>query len=573
MKRPSKFRIFLLVVLAVLLAMAFLQDRAGPEISPGSTLVLEIGGEYVEAAQPSLIARALGEDQRSFVSLLSTLTMAERDDRLAAVVLVIRPLQIGWGKADELRAAVGRLGDAGRKTVAFLEVASFSATREYYVATAADEIYVVEGGAVPVVGLAAEYLFLGGLWEKLGVGFEVGKAGKYKSAVESYTGRGMSEPTREMAESLLDSANGAFVDAIAEGRGMDRTSVVAAIDRGPVLPVELVVQGLADGSLHLDELLEEMPGEIVRHDTYAGVLPAEVGFRPVASVALVYGSGPVVQGRGSRSWGGGSVMASKTLAETIAQAAEDPQIDAILLRIDSPGGSALAAEEIWRAIVAAREHGKPIVASFSDLAASGGYYVAAAADGVVSNGGTLTGSIGVFALRPLMGGALDKLGVARESMTRGAYADFLLASEPLSDGARARLQGIVQSTYELFLERVAEGRPLELGQVDAVAQGRVWAGRQALEIGLVDEIGGLRAAVDRIRRALELDPDADVELVARPAPKRLSEELAELLEARLARVVYEALPLPRGFGWVDSLLATVSADGPLLVPPVLVEIR
>ena len=573
MKRPSKFRIFLLVVLAVLLAMAFLQDRAGPEISPGSTLVLEIGGEYVEAAQPSLIARALGEDQRSFVSLLSTLTMAERDDRLAAVVLVIRPLQIGWGKADELRAAVGRLGDAGRKTVAFLEVASFSATREYYVATAADEIYVVEGGAVPVVGLAAEYLFLGGLWEKLGVGFEVGKAGKYKSAVESYTGRGMSEPTREMAESLLDSANGAFVDAIAEGRGMDRTSVVAAIYRGPVLPVELVVQGLADGSLHLDELLEEMPGEIVRHDTYAGVLPAEVGFRPVASVALVYGSGPVVQGRGSRSWGGGSVMASKTLAETIAQAAEDPQIDAILLRIDSPGGSALAAEEIWRAIVAAREHGKPIVASFSDLAASGGYYVAAAADGVVSNGGTLTGSIGVFALRPLMGGALDKLGVARESMTRGAYADFLLASEPLSDGARARLQGIVQSTYELFLERVAEGRPLELGQVDAVAQGRVWAGRQALEIGLVDEIGGLRAAVDRIRRALELDPDADVELVARPAPKRLSEELAELLEARLARVVYEALPLPRGFGWVDSLLATVSADGPLLVPPVLVEIR
>ena len=573
MKRPSKFRIFLLVVLAVLLAMAFLQDRAGPEISPGSTLVLEIGGEYVEAAQPSLIARALGEDQRSFVSLLSTLTMAERDDRLAAVVLVIRPLQIGWGKADELRAAVGRLGDAGRKTVAFLEVASFSATREYYVATAADEIYVVEGGAVPVVGLAAEYLFLGGLWEKLGVGFEVGKAGKYKSAVESYTGRGMSEPTREMAESLLDSANGAFVDAIAAGRGRERTSVGAALARGPVLPVELVVQGLADGSLHLDELLEEMPGEIVRHDTYAGVLPAEVGFRPVASVALVYGSGPVVQGRGSRSWGGGSVMASKTLAETIAQAAEDPQIDAILLRIDSPGGSALAAEEIWRAIVAAREHGKPIVASFSDLAASGGYYVAAAADGVVSNGGTLTGSIGVFALRPLMGGALDKLGVARESMTRGAYADFLLASEPLSDGARARLQGIVQSTYELFLERVAEGRPLELGQVDAVAQGRVWAGRQALEIGLVDEIGGLRAAVDRIRRALELDPDADVELVARPAPKRLSEELAELLEARLARVVYEALPLPRGFGWVDSLLATVSADGPLLVPPVLVEIR
>lgn len=573
MKRPSKLRIFLVVLLAVLLAMLFFQERGGPEISPGSTLVLELEGTYVEAQRSSLVARALGEDQRPFAALLSTIAMAERDDRLAAVVLVIRPLSIGWGKSGELREAIARLRAAGRKTIAFLEIASFSASREYYVATAADEVYVVQGGAVPVVGLAAEYFFLGGLWEKLGVTFEVGKAGKYKSAVESYAGTGMSEPTREMTASLLDSANDAFVDAIADGRGMSREAVVTAIDAGPVLPVELVMQGFADGSLHVDELLEQMPGEIVREHTYARVLPSEVGFQPVATVALVYGSGTVVQGRGSRSRSGGPVMASETVSDAIRDAAEDPEIDAILLRIDSPGGSALAAEEIWRAVVSARQYGKPIIASFSDLAASGGYYVAAAADGIVSNGGTLTGSIGVFAIRPVLGGTLDKLGIGLESMTRGRYADLLLAGEPLSEGARARLQGMVLSTYELFLERVAQGREMPIGEVDAVAQGRVWTGRQALDVGLVDELGGLRVAVNRIRRDLQLDPDADVELVPRPAPKQLSEEIAELLDARLARAVREGLPLPGAARVFESWWTELPTDSPLLVPPGLVEIR
>ena len=572
MKRPSKLRIFLLVLLGLVLASLLFSEAEGPPIAEGSTLVIELEGEYVEGPRSPLVSRLLGERTNSFAALLSTLAMAERDDRLDNVILVIRPLGMGWGKAGELREAIARLRDAGRRTIAFLEIASFSASREYYVASVADEVYVVTGGAVPVVGLAAEYFFLGGLWEKLGVTFEIGKAGKYKSAVEAYSGTGMSEASREMAESLLDSTNDAFLAAIGDGRSMDADAVRSAIDRGPMMPGELVELGLADGSLHLDELLDDMPGEIVRQSRYAAVTPAEVGFEPVAHVGVVYASGTVVSGRGSRVRGE-PVMASETISEAIHDAAENPEIDAIILRIDSPGGSALAAEQIWRSIATARQHDKPIIASFSDLAASGGYYVAAGADAIVANGGTLTGSIGVFALRPVLGGALDKLGIGLESMTRGEHADFLLAGRPLSTGARMRLQGIVLSTYQLFLDRVAEGRSLPLADVDAVAQGRVWTGRQAREIGLVDELGGMRVALDRVRSELDLAPDADVLIVPYPEPTTLSQEIAELLDARVAEAVAGHLPLPNAVRALESWWADLPLESPLLVPPLLVEIR
>lgn len=573
MKRPSKFRIFLILVVLVFLASLYFGEQRGPVIAAGSTLVIEIEGEYVESPQAPLIGRLLGDTTRPFASLLSTLAMAERDDRLAVVVLVIRPVGIGWGKAGELRDAILRLEAAGRRTVAFLEIASFSATREYYVASAAQEVFVVTGGAVPVVGLAAEYYFLGGLWEKLGIFFEVGKAGRYKSAVESIAGTGMSEASREMAASLLDSANDAFIEGVAEGRNLEPSAVIAAIDVGPVLPQELIDQKLADGVMHLDQLLEQMPGEIVREDVYAGVRLDEIGFDPVARVALIYGSGNVVSGHGSRSRDGSPVMAAETLVEALHDAATDPSVDAILLRIDSPGGSALAAEQIWRAVAAARENDKPIIASFSDLAASGGYYVASAADAIVSNGGTLTGSIGVFALRPVVGGALDKLGIGLESMTRGRHADFLLAGEPLSDGAREKLQTMVLDIYQLFLERVAEGRDLEIAEVDAIGQGRVWTGRQAAERGLVDQLGGMRVAVDRIRADLGLDPNADVELIPFPAPMTFSEELAELIDSRIAASVSRLLPLPAAVRQIESWWTELPLGSPILVPPLLVEIR
>jgi protease-4 len=566
-------RLGILVLLGLGVLFVLLRGQEGPSIEPGSCLVLELEGRYVEAPRASLLARVLGEETRPFVGLLAQLALAQRDDRLAHVVLVIRPLEIGWGKAGELRDAIARLRAAGRRTTAYLDLASFSASREFYIATAADEIYVVPGGNVPVIGLAAEYFFLGGMWQKLGVDFEVAKAGRYKSAVESYAGTGMSEASKEMANSLLDSTHEAFVAAVAEGRGLTDEAVRAAIDAGPMLPKELMSLSLVDGVEHLDVLLDRIGGEIVRQSTWARVQPEDVGFEAKAKFALVYGSGTVVQGRAGRSASGRQVFASQTVSEAIHDAAEDEAIDAIILRIDSPGGSALASEQIWRALQEAREHDKPIIASFSDVAASGGYYVAAGADAIVAPGGSLTGSIGVFALRPVLGAALAKIGIRMESLTRGRYADFLLAGEPLSEGARERLQASVLETYGLFLERVAEGRSLPVEQVDAIGQGRVWTGRQAVERGLVDELGGLHEAVALAKRKLGLDEDADAVLVAYPEPRSVGEELSDMLRGSLGGLGLARLGLPEVLQPVESWILDLPAEGPLLVPPVLVEIR
>ena len=571
--RGRRIRICVLLVIGLFVAMFFLAEEPTTDIDDGSTLVLEVGGAYVEAAQAPWLSRALGESSPPFVGLLSLFDHAEMDSRLAAVVIVIRPLSIGWGKVGELRQALERLSASGHRTVAYLDMASFSGSREYFLASAADEIWVVPAGIVPLVGLAAEYYFLGGLWEKLGIEFDVAKAGRYKSAVEAYTATGMSEPSREMANSLLDATNDFFLSGIAQGRDISVGAVRTAIDQGPISPVELKGLGLVDSVGHLDDLLSEIGGPVVDHEVYAQVDPAELGFDPTTRVALVYGSGTVVSTAGPRSGRSGSVFAADRFDRALTQAAQDPSVDAIIVRIDSPGGSAMASEEIWRSIDGARKEGKPIIASFSDLAASGGYYAASAADEIVSNDATLTGSIGVFALRPVYGGGLAKLGVSIDSLTRGKYADFILSSRPLSVGAKKRLQSMVLQIYDLFVRRVAEGREMELSEVDRVGQGRVWTGSQAYEIGLVDHLGGLHTALDRVRDHLGLPPGEDLAVVVFPSPRTLGEELTDILDAKIEGVVAARWPMPKALRGLGAWLSGLEMEGPLVVPPYLVEIR
>ena len=359
MIRRRKIRLCLIVLVVLGVVLLWGGEEPGPTIEEGSTLVLEVGGAYVEATQSPWLARALGEGSPPFSGLLSLFALAERDSRLDRVVIVIRPLAIGWGKVGELRQAIERLEAAGHETVAYLDMAAFRGSREYFLASAADEVWLVPAGSVPVLGLAAQYYFLGGLWEKLGIDFDVAKAGRYKSAVEVYTATGMSDPSREMANSLLDSTNDFFLSGIAQARGLSATELRAAIDQGPVLPAELETFGLIDGVEHLDDLVGGYSGPVVRHDTYAAVKPAEVGFDPVARAAIIYGTGTVVSGHRPRSRGGESLFAARSTAKSLALAVDDPTIDAIILRIDSPGGSALAAEESGAASARRAKRGNP----------------------------------------------------------------------------------------------------------------------------------------------------------------------------------------------------------------------
>jgi protease-4 len=265
-------------------------------------------------------------------------------------------------------------------------------------------------------------------------------------------------------------------------------------------------------------------------------------------------------------------MASDTVAEALEMAADDPDIDAIIFRIDSPGGSVLAADIIWRTLEVAKQSGKPLIASFSNVAASGGYYVAAGADAILAPPGSVTGSIGVFAIRPVLEGLLEKLEINAESMTRGAHADLLITSQPLSPETAAIMDREVEAIYRLFIERVAAGRKLDLQKVDRIAQGRVWTGEQALERGLIDELGGLTEAVMRAKRALGLDADADVALIPYPEADSLAEQLSDTWRRISLEIVPES-PLKGLAERVQTWFEAAPAGAPLLVPPFVLDIR
>jgi protease-4 len=561
----------------LLLVLAWLMGGRGPRVEDGTVLVIDLEGSYVETHATPLLSRLLGSPERPLIDLLSELAKAERDERLSTVVFRIRPVSIGWGKADEIRAAIARLSERGRRTVAYLEVEKYGANREYFIATGADEIYMAPGSRNPFVGLAAEYLFLGGFMEKIGVEVEYERIGKYKSAVESFAESKMSEANREMTTALLDSVYGRFVEAIAEARSLTPEQVHAAVDAAPATPTEMREHGLTDGIGFFDEILErvreaEEKRPVMKGAEYARVDPSSVGFDPIASFALIYGTGPVVTGGGSSGASGRQVFASTTISEAFEAAIEAPDIDAIIFRIDSPGGSAMASDLVWRATQRAREKGKPVIASFSDAAASGGYYVACGADRIVSQPATLTGSIGVFVLRPMLAGLFEKLGVGVEAMTRGEHADLLLASRPLSPSTRRRLRADVRGVYETFVGRVAAGRGLTPEAVDAIGQGRVWTGTQASEIGLVDALGGLRTAVLEAKSAIGLDADADVVLVSYPLPRSLAQQMAEALGVSV-RATVSSLSLPSAFRQLVTTLQVLPAGTPLLIPPGLAEIH
>jgi len=547
-----------------------------PQIESGSTLVLTLEGEYVEDSV-SALSQFFGSPQQSLVELLSQLRRAESDSRIARVLLRVRGLEIGWGRAGEIREALRALSEA-KETVALLEYEGYG-NIEYYVASAADRVIANPAANTPFVGLAAEFLFFGESFEKIGIEFEYERIGRYKSAVESFAGSRMSDANREMQTALLDAIEARFISQIAAARGVEEEQLRAAVAAAPASPRGMREHALVDSVSDYAEVLRDLGNPaLVDGETWAQAAPEKESATPPHRIALIYGSGMVVTGESNPR--GGQVMASDTLAEALREASQDSEIKAIVLRINSPGGSPLASEMIWRAIRAARAEGKPVIVSMSDLAASGGYYVASAADRIVSRPETLTGSIGVFALRPVLAGLFDKLGVGVDSLTRGEHADLLLLSAPLSPESRAVLRRDVVAIYETFLTRVAEGRGMERDAVDAVGRGRVWTGDQALALGLVDRLGGLREAVALALEQVGVKPDAGVTLVEFPRPRPFLQQLADLaappsIEVGLAEAGRAAhlAPLPASLRSLIPGAAHLQPGAPLLLPSAWVEIR
>jgi protease-4 len=385
------------------------------------------------------------------------------------------------------------------------------------------------------------------LFEKVGVQPQVEAIGVYKSAADMFRRTNMSEPDREATRAILDGIYGRFLDAVVEARGVDRERFMRALDQGVYLGRDLEALGLVDGELHESEVrrravaraLEAEPDSLWPEDVEAHVVDIRAyaaeprgGRRGAAgTIGLVYAIGAITAGESGYDPLFGRTMGAETMKRLLREVGEDGSLDAVVIRVDSPGGDAIASEEIWGAVESLREF-VPVVVSMGDVAASGGYYLSAGADRIVAAPSTLTGSIGVFGILFDASEVYDKLGIDWDTLETNPAADFPTSIRPLSEEERATFRGLIEHTYLSFLGRVAEGRGMSVEEADAVAQGRVWSGAAAAERGLVDVVGGLSVALDEARVAAGIDPGAPVELHVYPREETLLDRLRDAFYLR-----------------------------------------
>ena len=569
--RKRKRWIFLAIIVALVI-FVIIKLRSEPHIVAGSYLVVDISGNYAEAPPASLVSQLLGSGQKIFTELLIELRKATVDTRLQGIIVKIGPLDMDFAQVQELRSALQAAKTVGKRVIAWVSGEGDSGNHEYYLACVADRVYFTENTILPLIGLRATAIFLGGVWEKMGIDMQVEQMKEYKTFGDFLSRKSMSEAHREMTEALLDSLHEQLLMGIAEARGLPTTRVRASIDAPTLTSEDFLTAGLIDGIVTFDALVEELmatPEQLVSLATYHGVKPSTVGLTGGPKIAVVYGVGAVQSGESD--WGvTGEAMGAGTIVEAFREAAEDDEIQAIIFRIDSPGGSALASDLIWQAVSQAKKI-KPVVVSMAGVAASGGYYIASNATKIVAQPATLTGSIGIVFSLPNVQGMLDKFGVSTETLERGRYARLFDPSKGWSPEERQQVHRLLEKLYHTFTSRVSEGRGLSIEEVDRIGRGRVWTGGQAKDLGLVDQLGGLDTALRVAREEAGIPAEMGVRLVFFPRPKHLWETLLEHLTGQ----VRIAMPLPPPVRQLVRLLAPFNSqdEGPRFVMPVLVRIK
>jgi protease-4 len=531
-----------------------------PAVPQGSTLVVRPGGALPEHARDDLVAR-LGADAGGTVrSLVASLDKASRDPRV--VGLLLRPSGLVtpyWAGVQELREAVLRFRETGKSVTAFLE---YGGEREYFLATAADRVLLVPTSPLDLTGVASYEIFLGNFLEAIGAEPDFLSVGAYKTAPNQFTEAGFTPEHREALEAFTKDVYDQLVAAVASARGKSEAEVRTLIDQGPFGPEEALAAGLVDELAYVDEFGDDGGGapraRLFSESAYRSVSARGAGLRPRARVAVLNVVGVIASGRSRVDAVNGVVVGSESVAADIRRIRDDASIDAMVIRIVSPGGSAVASDVIWRELKVARERRPelPLVVSMGDVAASGGYYIATAADTIVAQPGTLTGSIGVYAGKVAIGGVLERFGVGTDAVVVGRNAGIDSPFEPFSPGQRARLDAYVQTFYQTFVGRVADARRATPEAIDAVAQGRVWSGAAALDHGLVDRLGGLDVAVALAKADAGVPAGDDVELVMFPERRTLYEALTEQLGGTVGSAsLFDVLGLGIERGALDALTA------------------
>jgi protease-4 len=528
--------LFTLVGMALLVsivgfALLYLLFGREPAVPSNATLVLRVGGSLTELAPNDVVGYLRGNRQPTVRSIVENLRKAKVDTRVRAVMLVPTGFESPfWAKVQEIRDAVVDFRKSGKPIYAYLE---YGGDREYYLATAADKVFLMPSTPLDLTGVATYQLFLRGTLDKIGAYPDLHRIGDYKTAVNTFREKKYTPAHKEMDESLNRDLYDQIVRAIADSRKKNDVDVRQLFDDGPFLPEDALRAGLVDDVAYEDQVDEKLRGgEAPRHmdtDDYARVSQASLGLNKGPRVAVIYASGTIVSGKSGYDAVNGAIAGSDTIIEYIRQARRDSAVRAIVLRIDSPGGSTIASDAIWRELTVAKTErsDRPLVVSMSDLAASGGYYIAMPAQVIVAQPSTLTGSIGIYGGKFITGGVYEKLGAHIESTSIGKHAEINSPARPYNADELKKLQEQLQSFYDQFVEKVAEARHSTPEKIDALAQGRVWTGRQAKHNGLVDELGGLDRAVAIAKQRAKIAADTDVEIVVYPPRKSFYELLSE----------------------------------------------
>lgn len=576
------------VILGVWLLVVVLSFREGREPLPDRiVLQLSIDGEVKDGR--SSRSFLLGDPGPTVREMVAGLYAATRDDRVAGVAAYLGGASISLADAQELRDAIAAFRASGKFARVFSDDLGGigGGTGRYYLATSFDEIWLQPSGGVGLIGMSIEVPFVRGALDKLDVETRMGTRHEYKSAVETFTRTALSDPARENLQTLLGSLFDQVAAGIAERRDLTQETVRSLVDGGPYLAEEARQAGLVDRLGYFDEFLDgalQQAGngaETVKFRRY--LRGADGPDDDAPQVALIYGLGPITAGDVDD---GGLLeepgFAAYTIADAIADAVEDDSIKAILLRIDSPGGSYVASDIVWREVSRARDAGKPVIASMAGTAASGGYFVAMAANRIVAHPATVTGSIGVYGGKVVTRDLWERVGVTWDGIRIGKHANMWSFVEDFPPGAEQRFSDMLDFIYRDFTGKVMADRNLDEDQVDAAARGRVWTGRDAQAMGLVDSLGGYSVALDEIREALGMAPGDDIRFVLLP---ERPDPLEQLLDALSGESPFSRKAALFGFGQgrlvddlrgefgqiVDDLSVLRPRAGVLEMPPIRIR--
>lgn len=513
--------ISIVVVGIAALAGAYALRRPLRSAGDGQVLVFDVPSS-IEEGQPPYTPWSLGAlraERHTLSELTRALHRAAEDDDVHGLILHIDGIDWGWARIAEFSDAVAEFRASGKPVLATL---TGGGEREYLLASVADQVSMPAIAHLQLDGLTASAMFLRGAYDKLGIRPNFAHVGQFKSAVEQYTRESMSEPSRAALDTLLGDQYSRLADSLASARGISADSMRALIDDGPYITARAYELGLVDTLLDksvADSLLLRRGTR--RYQSYSFQRYVDDLSMPTAGehIALVVASGAIMPGKSRETPFEGRELGSETLIAALREARTRSSVKAVVLRIDSPGGSADASDDIWQEVRRVRAV-KPVIVSMSDLAASGGYYIACGADAIVAQPSTLTGSIGVFGGKLNVLGLYQKLGVNIETVSRGRHAQMLSPFRDFTPEEAARYQSQLEDFYRVFLDRVATGRGMTAAAVDSIAQGRVWSGAMAQRLGLVDELGGLDRAVELARTRAKLDKNATIVLDVYPRPRR-----------------------------------------------------